>query len=257
MKEDERWDEDGAPAEVSALLRAGRAEVPRKRVVHAALVAAGSVALAGKSSAALSLVSVLKWGVSGLALGSLVSVGSVALRPAAGLPSASASAARTPAPKANAAARVLAEAVPSPPPAPPISSPVRVQPFLPQVSARAAAPSASGPNDSGTRLEQELALVDSIRAAIDAREFARALSLLDAHERRFGNAAPLAPEARYLRMEALRLGGRMDAAREVAQRILSGDANGPHRERAKAVLDAPVTQHFVPETGALDALPRQ
>jgi len=101
----------------------------------------------------------------------------------------------------------------------------------------------SAPVDStsGTQsasYQRELALVEAARAAVGARDPARALVWLAQHDREFGSAGTFAPEARLLRLQAYRLTGDSAQAREAARAILRADPRGPHADRAREVLRA-------------------
>ena len=109
-------------------------------------------------------------------------------------------------------------------------------PADPSVGTRLAPPVQAAPNPGSARYQRELALVDAARAAVEAREPARALSWLAQYEREFGGSGNFAPEARLLRLQAYRLAGDAPRARGAARAILSADPRGPHAERAREVL---------------------
>lgn len=94
--------------------------------------------------------------------------------------------------------------------------------------------------DSHAPLAAEVAAVDRARDAVAKGDAERALRELDAYERQFGEQR-LAPEALYLRMEALMRRGDLKGARASANRLIATDPNGPHTARARAVLSSPVT----------------
>jgi hypothetical protein len=96
----------------------------------------------------------------------------------------------------------------------------------------------SGPIPNATKkgtLAEEVAALDLARRALDARDPARALGMLDAHERRFDKPR-LAPEATLLRIETLIAAERRDDARRLAQGLLSSQPDTPHAERVRAIL---------------------
>ncbi|HEX6765546.1 MAG TPA: hypothetical protein VF103_08720 [Polyangiaceae bacterium] len=250
MTDIEPWIEGDAPADVVEWLGAARRESPRDDVVErcAMLVAAGGVGLAaavskplaggsglaGSSTAALSL---LKWGAGGLLAGTLVVSGArvagVTTGPSdRGAPASSLSVSVEVAPpRAPAPAPMAREAVPPVPEetAPPLAK-AKASP------ARAATESGHPHASPDERLAEELALIDRVRASVDAHQPALAGRLLTEHEARFGKSAQCAPEARYLRVEVMLATGRMDEVRRLAREILDHDPSGPHAARARALL---------------------
>jgi len=84
-------------------------------------------------------------------------------------------------------------------------------------------------------LAQETKLVDRARAELGAGQAAGALFTLDEYQTRFPRPR-YAPEALYLRMEALLLLGKTQAARQVATRLAASHPSSPHAARAEAVL---------------------
>jgi hypothetical protein len=105
------------------------------------------------------------------------------------------------------------------------------------VNAHAAtAPSASAaPPIDSEHLAEEVALVDRARRALASGDTAGALATLDEYERRF-SLRKFAPEALYLRMEALVREGRSDQARSVAAELAARYPRSPHTARARQVL---------------------
>jgi TolA-binding protein len=77
--------------------------------------------------------------------------------------------------------------------------------------------------------------VDRARAALAAGRAGDALTRLDEYERNFAEQR-FAPEALYLRLEALAVLGRTDLARKTAERLLARYPNSPQGERARAML---------------------
>jgi hypothetical protein len=178
----------------------------------------------------------LKWGIGG-ALSGVVVVGGMSLARDAVDPAESSApslaSARAPArvPGARPAATVVMPSAPS-------ASAVPVVP--PKSSAKPATPKPSATFDGlpgpDPRLAAELALIDRARAAVDAKDGARALAELSKHEQQFGRSARLLPEARYLRLEALLLTQDRSGAEAQARKILTEDPHSPHSRRAESVL---------------------
>lgn len=246
MTEIEPWIEGDAPAEVAEWLGLARRERPRDDVVErcAVLVAAGGVGLVaaaakpvaggsglvGTSTAALTLV---KWGAGGVLAGTLFATGAHV----AGLASAPTVPRRSPDTSS------VSVQAPAPPPAP---APREVETEA-ALSEEAVAPPKASPARPASepesrnaspdeRLAEELALIDRVRASVDAKNPALARALLAQHERRFGKSAQFAPEARYLRLEVAAATGSTEEARRLAQEILERDPSGPHAARARALL---------------------
>ena len=84
-------------------------------------------------------------------------------------------------------------------------------------------------------LAEEVALVDRARGALAGGDAAAALKALDEYDSRFSRRK-FAPEALYLRMEALLRMGRSDGARSVAQSLVNAYPTSPHAARARQVL---------------------
>ena len=112
------------------------------------------------------------------------------------------------------AAPVTSLAAPAPAPQP-LSVPAEVDPAAP--------------------LAAELALLDGARQALAAGNAARALRSLNDYDVRFEHPN-LAPEALYLRLEALTLQGDKAGTEAVARRLLRSYPSGPHAARARSVL---------------------
>jgi hypothetical protein len=245
MSDIEHWIDGDAPDEVRELLRAARVEAPRKRAVDKAIAAVGALSATGTLATAASgaalgpagkLIVLLKWGIGG-ALSGVVVVGGMSLArdamapaesPVPALPGASAPA-RVPSARPEPTAAVHSE---------PAASAVPVAP--PASIAKVATPRPSATFDGlpgpDPRLAAELALIDRARAAVDAKDGARALAELSKHEQQFGRSARLLPEARYLRLEALLLTQDRSGAEAQARKILTEDPHSPHSRRAESVL---------------------
>jgi len=84
-------------------------------------------------------------------------------------------------------------------------------------------------------IELEIAHLDRARAALQAGHPAEALSVLGSYDRQFGRGA-LAPEAQFVRIQALLASGRREAALERAQALLRSDPTGPHAARIRELL---------------------
>ncbi|MEO6602800.1 MAG: hypothetical protein ABIQ16_23150 [Polyangiaceae bacterium] len=89
--------------------------------------------------------------------------------------------------------------------------------------------------DPTAQLAAELALLDSARQALATGNAARALRSLNDYDVRFEHPN-LAPEALYIRLEALTLQGDRPGTEAVARRLLHSYPTGPHAARARAVL---------------------
>jgi hypothetical protein len=132
-------------------------------------------------------------------------------------PAAAMTVATTPAPVVE-EARVVA---PVKPPVAPLPRPALV-------------PEAEAPIDA-ERLAEEVRAVDRARSALAAGRAEETLTALDEYESRFGGRR-FAPEALYLRMQALLSLGRKADARSTAERLLRGFPKSPHTARARRVL---------------------
>jgi hypothetical protein len=237
MNDIEPWLDTDAPPDVAESLRAARAEVPRRAVVERCTRLAGmagvvalssSVAeagVAGGGGKALGAVLLAKWGLAGFAAGAVL-LGGVELT------------------RRSVAPRVAAPPVPTVAPSsgPAPVATALVAPVLPAASVEPPAARGApvqrptGPN-ADERLTEELSLLSGVREAVDRHDADTALRLLGEHARRYPTDARLLPEARYLRLEALVLGGRREEARDAARRILELDPRGPHAARAREVLE--------------------
>jgi hypothetical protein len=237
MNDIEPWLNGDVPPNIAESLRAARAEAPRRFALErciATVGAAGAVALSASAASAASyggakaigLAAIAKWGLTGVAAGTLL-MGGVALVRTVATPA--------PVPVVHAPS-VVVPSVLSAQPAPVVVAPQPARSAEPPMAQRPTPQVVSTPSVDG-RLAAELALLNDVRAAVDRRDTESALRLLAEHERRYSSDAALRPEARYLRLETLELGGRYDEARAVARRILELDPRGPHAARAKAILE--------------------
>lgn len=167
----------------------------------------------------------------------LWSAGSVALAGAAGFSLWISSAPKrdwtiAPAPERIAAA-------PSAPRAPPAVPETSVGPA--PVPPRAAPSSSARPASfRAMTLSEEVALLERARAAVQSRDGASALALLDSYERR--PKLRLRAEASLLRIEAVASTGRVAEASELAARFIADNPNSTLAERARKYLDPKTTQ---------------
>ena len=253
MTDIEPWLDGDAPADVADWLGAARRERPRDDVIErcAVLVAAGGVGLAAAAAAkplagGSSLVGsstvggvLVKWGVGGVLAGTLFATGAhfVGVANTPTVPSA--------------APRSSSVSVPAAPVGVPVSPAPELrnaesEPILPDEPPRAQTSAGSPSTKPATEasknaspdqhLAEELALIDRVRASVDAKNPALARTLLAQHERRFGKSAQFAPEARYLRLEVAAATANIEEARRLAHEILERDPSGPHAARARALL---------------------
>jgi hypothetical protein len=276
MSEPKRWLDQGAPRDIEELVRAARAEQPSDgslrrtlsaigvgvgatTVVGSAAGSAGMATSAGTAKVAASITAgvIAKWTALGATVGTLcvgaTTIVTSAPREAEAPVVSSARSSTRPRPAPSRPAPVLPAQSPKPPAPAELAEPVATATALadrqtpmpvPSEAQRRAAPvTAAGPYDPpptrvprGTEtLSQEVQSVDSARAALAAGNPIQTLRLLDEYERRFP-ARGFAPEALYLRMEALSLLGRTAEARAVAERLLVSYPNTPQSARARVVF---------------------
>lgn len=88
-------------------------------------------------------------------------------------------------------------------------------------------------NDS---LEREVALMDEARLACRAKDYVRALTLLDRHQQEFSHGS-LGPEALVIRVQALVGLGRRAEAERLARPYLSNYESSPITKRLRSVLE--------------------
>jgi hypothetical protein len=229
MNESRRSDAGRADAISELLISAGRrdqapAEVRRRNLAAlglgaaaagtAAVATAGSTvarATAGKSAV---LAGSLKWLAAALLLAGAGGGGLLFLR--------------------RADRAEVAPGGPSAPAAPSVSAPAApVAPSVPATpAARQTATPAVGATAQRSRLAEEVALIDSARAALTRRDGAAALRLLGTYATRFSSGT-LALEAAVLEVDALAALGRLDDARGRAARVLVSFPEGPHSSRLR------------------------
>jgi hypothetical protein len=237
MNDIEPWLGGDAPPDVVESLRAARAEAPRRVALERCIAVVGAASAVGLSTSvaggaygaggkAVGLAALVKWGLSGVAAGTLLMGGiEIADRVSAPLPVSS-----------FRAPSVAMPNVPIAKPLPVVSSSPST-PFAEPPAQQRAAPKELSVPSVDERLAAELSLLNDVRAAVDRRDTESALRLLAEHDRRYPTDAQLRPEARYLRLETLERAGRREEARSVARRILELDPHGPHAARAKEVLE--------------------
>jgi hypothetical protein len=106
-------------------------------------------------------------------------------------------------------------------------------------SAPARADKPAAPRPAPT-LGEEIALLQSARAALDARDGKQALVLLDRYARTM-HGARLGDEATVLRLEALSRVGRTQEAAELARAFVAAHPGSPLVDRARAFVTPPRT----------------
>ncbi len=241
-------------AETRALLeraRGGDGLPPARRATMRRRLASTVGVAAPLGATASAAASATAWAAKGLAVIGVVGAahfaGVAAAPPAASpgsarsapafVPIAQPSAPPAPVPAAPAiAAPVLA--------APVLASPVLAAPAFVQ-PARAAralpAPAPAAPIERPDPLTAEVRLLATARRAVDAGDAARALDVLDDHDRQFAYGA-LAPEAAALRVDALCAAGRTGDAEDAARRFV---ARFPASPLARRFLST-CALHFTP-----------
>jgi hypothetical protein len=253
MSEPKRWLEEDAPRDIALLMRAARAEQPGEASLRRSLSAVGAglatlgvaasasadtVASVGSAVTGLAPVTasmVAKWAAFGATLGTLT-VGTVTIAPRAWERVQSRAPTSQPPPPGAASERAADPAPKVPVASPGSTASVEVPNLLPH---SAPAPRVVGSAASIAAVDEtlieEVRSVDRARAALATGRAVEALARLDEYERDFA-ARRFAPEALYLRMEALASLGRTAQARTVAERLLARHPNSPHGDRARAVL---------------------
>ena len=265
MTEPLRFADDVDPA-LARLLRAGQAEAPPAHALRKTLAGLGAATtVLGASQVAGAAVQVGKLGVWSLAkwvgagvLSGVVTIGGVELVQhgieVSQRDSAAETASVAPAPKpAGGAAEQRRGELPSEPPAL-APSPIEHS-NNPAPLAGPAEPKPSGlvRPASSPRLERdvlevdstmalEIALIDEARRALQAGRATATLEALRRHRAEVKRQR-LAPEARYLEMEALFVAGNRSAAQAAARALLATYSKGPHAERARAILGEPTGDH--------------
>jgi len=122
-----------------------------------------------------------------------------------------------------------------------VAPPSRAEPAL-TVSAAAAIgalgdPAARPPSpEAGARLDKETSTLLAVRQALDANDGAKALALLDKHDKDFPDGI-LAPDARMLRVEALAAAGKSADAVAAADAFLADFPHHPEAARIRGIRD--------------------
>lgn len=256
------WEQEGASDAIAHLLAAARDERPSAESLSRSLAAAtvgattaittaaagaalgklgASSALGTKASSLLAAFTALKWLVVGAALGSAV-MATVELPRRASPPGI---ALRTSHPLAPTSAPAgAAKATGASPALPPLertesaseAAPAPLERTPSSGNARTLQPSGRAPaHVEAERLADEVRAIDEATRALNSGRARRALTLLDAYERRYAERR-FAPEALYLRMEALINVGRPSEARSVANQLVNAYPTSPQAGRARAFL---------------------
>ena len=238
------WPEDGATEIEKALLRAGRAEVPRKGAdqrILAMLQGSSQGSAQGSSAPTIRPVALARWVKVGLI--TVVAGGSALvayqLSRTHGVP-----------PSAMEASSVVPRTIP------PVAAasegrapggavfPPEVSESLEGAREEAPPPDQSEGNARGRRareasrdhsLGDETKALDRAREALDAHRPSKGLRLLDEYRRRFPQGR-LRPEATILRLAALLAAGRHQAADSLASQLLSDEAYVAYVPRIQSLL---------------------
>lgn len=252
MTESRRWLDGGAPPEITRLLRAGRRERPNRSVVQRTLLAVGTTGMASAATASAlgaggkvatqGLIGlVAKWTVVGV-VGASGIVGATA-----GIEQYRATAAAdrlatvnvqrrkdtaTIRPVATAAAIGTSDKSSQPPPAATLE--------VPRGRSRLSVAASTAPNPPVTTspdraLAEEIRLVDQARASLRLGDAGGTLKRVSDYLNRFP-AGRFEPEVLYLKMEALRTLGNLNAASTTAEDIVARFPLSPQVGRAKALL---------------------
>jgi hypothetical protein len=233
-------EEDATEVEM-ALLRAARADGPRKEAAVRALAAIQGLSPSTGLPADL-----------GLPQGAAAPVGHAALRwakiifIATGLAGAAAvtyhfTGARPGTPPAlpSVPEPVPVAAPDEIPPSPEVREDVGARPEEERARARRTVPSARARDESAGSLDSSLGketkLLDRARESLDAHRASDALRLLADYQRRFPNGR-LRPEAMVLRLAALVQAGKTEAADSLASQLLADEAYKTYASRIRSLL---------------------
>jgi len=107
-------------------------------------------------------------------------------------------------------------------------------------SRKTAAPAPVRRNGSDVELEDELAIIDSARAALAAKRPETTLAKVEAYRRRF-RGGQFNEEADVLEIQALVAMGRRDEANAKGQRFLASHPDSAYKRRAQSALGSEVT----------------
>lgn len=255
MSEPKRWLEEDAPRDIELLVRAAQAEHPDEASLGRTLTALGiglgvvSIASgaqaagmsAGAGGAAHVTVSITggllaKWAALGATLGTLAAFAATIVRDAPQVKEAVPPSLREPQrPEAKPMLPAFDRSKPTPVDQESSASASASRAARPVARAAPAATSTSAvPLDAET-LADEVRSMDRARAMLAAGRAAETLLVLDEYERRFRERR-FAPEALYLRMEALVSLGQTTQARAAAERLLASYPQSPHGARARFIL---------------------
>lgn len=228
---------EGATEVETALLRAGRADGPRKEVavrafatIHGLLPAAPLEA--GFAAAAAEHTALVRWAkIVAVAVG-LGGAATVAYHFAPSHPVAPSS------PPPSLPATVPAAASVQAPPTPDIGEGFAAPRGEEPVRTRRKGLSGRARNEGAVladnSLGQETMLLDRAREELDAQRGPEALQRLDLYDRRFPRGR-LQPEAMILRLAALFQTGRIDAAESLAGRLLADEAYKAYAPRIRSL----------------------
>ncbi len=114
-------------------------------------------------------------------------------------------------------------------------APVAVPPQQPRAGARASVPSERRTRE-GTTFDDELALVSSARAALEAKDVRSCLQSVERYEQRFRSGL-FAQEVEVMHIEALALSGERARARAWAERFLTVNPTSPYTKRVRSVIE--------------------
>ena len=240
------WPEDGATEIEKALLRAGRAEVPRKGAdLRILAMIHGS---APPTIKPVTLTRGVKVGLIAIVAGGAALVGYQLSRPHPVPPSELSARAVVPEPvppvlafaegRAPGKAALPAEVSErqeatreDEPPAVPDEGNARGR----RTAATARTREAPQPHSDIHSLGEETKALDRAREALNAHRPSEVMRLLDAYRRRFPQGR-LRPEAMILRLAALVQAGRHQAADALASQLLSDEAYVPYEPRIQSLL---------------------
>jgi len=225
------WQEDGATEIEKALLRAGRAESPRKGT-DLRILASIQASTQGLSAPPVKPAAAARWVKIGLVA---VVAGGVALM------TYQLSRTRVP-PQTMSSETVTASAVPRLGKESESAGDGEPTPQTFEENARgrravaiARRPQAPQRQSDDHSLGEETKALDQARKALAAHQPSEVLQLLDEYRRRFPNGR-LRPEATILRLAALVEAGDREAADSLARRLLSDEAYASYEPRIRSLL---------------------
>jgi hypothetical protein len=269
VSEPRRLSSSAADEEVRELLRHGRVGAPpgfKERALDVAVqtlaspAAVAGAGVAGKGMGAatskVALLTNVHWVGIACVVGVCTAGGAILNRTASEAPKSSAAVRLVPASKEKAArpagsdwspvavdlmslpaaapaTSALSPALPSSLPIP--LAPIATTPVEPPVS------TTSDVESADLNLSPELLPLDLARRAIADREPARALDILDDHDRRFPGGA-LRSEATMLRIEALIAAGRRPDATRLGAAVLASAPDSPYAARVRSLIGSGATK---------------